>query len=539
MSTTQAPPQSTTPADAARAARGPGGELLHPFRAGMRIPRRPGPCALVIFGATGDLTRRKLMPALFRLFLEQLLPEDFAIIGAARSELSDDDFRQEMRAAIEEFAGVPAPEAWKRFAAALSYVPLQGDAGDYADLAAALGAADRERGTGGNRLYYLAVPPQAILGVVEGLSGAGLVGAAEGEGWTRIVIEKPFGTDLESARSLNAALLEVFDERQIFRIDHYLGKETVQNLLVFRFANVIWEPIWNRHFVDHVQVTVAESVGIGTRAGYYERAGALRDMVQSHLLQLVSLVAIEPPASYDADAIRDEKVKVLSSIRPIAPAAVGRETVRAQYDAGTIAGAEVPGYCEEPGVAAESRTETYVALRLWIDNWRWAGVPFYLRTGKRLAERVTEISIHFRPAPHPILDPVECDAPAPNVLVMRIQPEEGISLGFEAKVPGIGGRLHPVAMDFSYQTAFTGTGPDAYERLLLDAMLGDATLFTRGDEAEAAWALMTPILEGWAAHAGRELPRYPAGSWGPAVANSLLSMPGQKWREVRRVKGEE
>jgi glucose-6-phosphate 1-dehydrogenase len=502
----------------------PGGGVQQvPVRERMRSPERPEPVAVVIFGATGDLTRRKLLPALWRLFRAGLLPECFAVVGFAMEELADEEFRARMRAAVEEFDGAPDPDAWERFAERLTYV---GEAGGFTRLAARLEEADRRCGTGGNRLYYLAIPPGAVEGVVERLGGAGLVAAAEGERWTRIVVEKPFGRDLESARALNAVLRRVFDESQVYRIDHYLGKETVQNLLVFRFANVLWEPVWNRNYVDHVQVTVAETVGVERRAGYYERAGALRDMVQSHLLQLLMLVAMEPPASYDADSIRSEKVKVLRALRPVA---AGSDAVRGQYASGVVRGEAVPGYGEEPRVAAGSRTETFAALRLQVENWRWAGVPFYLRTGKRLPEKATEISIHFRPAPHPILDTVEGDRPEPNVLVLRIQPEEGISLFFEAKVPGLRGPLHPVSMDFAYQTSFTGVSPEAYERLLLDAMAGDATLFARCDEVEAAWALVTPVLEAWEAE-GEPQP-YPAGSWGPEGARDLLEADGRAWRE--------
>jgi glucose-6-phosphate 1-dehydrogenase len=510
---------------------GPGGGVQQvPVRERMRSPHAPEPVAVVIFGATGDLTRRKLIPALHRLFRAGLLPECFAVVGFALEELSDEEFRARMRAAVEEFDGAPDPGEWERFAERLTYVGSRfEEAGGFTRLAARLEEADQRCGTAGNRLYYLAIPPGAIGRVVKHLPGAGLVHAPAGERWSRIIVEKPFGRDLESARELNAMLLGVFDERQIYRIDHYLGKETVQNLLVFRFANLIWEPVWNRNYVDHVQITVAEAVGVERRAGYYEKAGALRDMVQSHLLQLLMLVGMEPPASYDADSIRSEKVKVLRAVRPVAAETVGTEAVRGRYAPGMVKGSPVPGYREEPGVAVDSRTETYAALRLWVENWRWAGVPFFLRTGKRLPAKTTEISIHFRPAPHPILDTVEGDRPGPNVLVLRIQPEEGISLFFEAKVPGLRGPLHPVSMDFSYQTSFTGDSPEAYERLLLDAMLGDATLFARCDEVEAAWALVTSVLQAW--EAGGEPEPYPAGTWGPPGADRLLAVDGRGWRE--------
>ncbi|HEV2148711.1 MAG TPA: glucose-6-phosphate dehydrogenase [Longimicrobiaceae bacterium] len=508
---------------AAAAAVAPGA----PLGERMRSARTPEPLAMVIFGATGDLTRRKLVPALYRLARERLLPDSFAVVGIARDELSADEFRERMRAAVEEFDEAPEPAEWERFAERLSYL-----SGEFARpecflaLSRRLGELDRERGTAGNRLYYLAVPPGIVDDIAAHLGEAGLVCDPESPCWSRVIVEKPFGRDLASARALNEVLLRSFDERQVYRIDHYLGKETVQNLLVFRFANVIWEPVWNRNYIDNVQITVSETVGVELRAGYYERSGALRDMVQSHLLQLLMVVAMEPPASYDAESIRSEKVKVLRGVRPVSPG----DAVRGQYAAGVVAGAAVSGYREERGVAPDSRTDTFAALRLCVENWRWAGVPFYLRTGKRLPEKATEITVQFRPAPHPILDTVQGDCPAPNQLVLRIQPQEGISLFFEAKVPGLAGPLHPVSMDFDYQTAFTGISPEAYERLLLDAMLGDPTLFARRDEAEAAWALVDPVLEAWESGGAPE--PYPAGSWGPPGAERLLAAAGREWRNA-------
>ncbi|HEX2203222.1 MAG TPA: glucose-6-phosphate dehydrogenase [Longimicrobium sp.] len=499
-------------------------KTLHPARV-------PGPLALVIFGATGDLTKRKLMPAVWRLHKEGMLPEKFALVGFARHGMEDDDFRETMRAALVEFGGgEPDAEEWRAFAQRISYVhSVFEDAAGFVRLGEHLEGLDETLATGGNRLFYLAVPPGVMEQVAESLGRAGLVCHPDARCWTRIIVEKPFGRDLATARELNADLQRVFDERQIFRIDHYLGKETLQNLLVFRFANVIWEPVWNRTYVDHVEITVAEEVGVERRAGYYESSGALRDMVQSHLLQVLTLVAMEPPASYDADSIRGEKVKVLRSIRPILAEDIPRETVRGQYaaSAGGDGVEPMPGYREEPGVAPESRTETFAALRLWVDNWRWAGVPFYLRTGKRLPKKVSEVVVRFRPAPHPIMDLVQCDPPEPNALVLRVQPKEGISLFFEAKEPGMVGPLRPVSMDFDY-ASFGLASPEAYQRLLLDAMLGDATLFARRDEVEAAWTLVTPLLDAWAA--GGEPEPYPAGSWGPSGADALLAADGRRWR---------
>ncbi|HSU13311.1 glucose-6-phosphate dehydrogenase [Longimicrobium sp.] len=505
-----------------------------PLRKTMKSGRTPEPQALVIFGATGDLTRRKLMPAVYKLFCDGLLPEHFAVVGFAREAMTEDEFRRRMREALGEFATKPGDEEWARFAPHLAYVgSVFEDPEGFLALRRRLEELDREQGTGGNRLYYLAVPPGVMELVAEQLGRAGLVCDARSDCFSRIIVEKPFGHDLESAQQLNADLHRVFDERQVFRIDHYLGKETTQNILVFRFGNVIWEPVWNRTFVDHVEITVAETVGVEQRAGYYEKAGALRDMVQSHLLQVLALVAMEPPASYDADSIRTEKVKVLRSIRPIRGEDVAHDAVRGQYAASEDG--KAVGYRAEPNVDPQSRTETFAALRLWIDNWRWADVPFYVRTGKRLKKKVSEVVVRFRPAPHPILDNVEGDRPAPNALVLKIQPQEGISLFFEAKVPGMRGELRPVSMDFDYSRAFQRESPEAYQRLLLDAMVGDATLFAREDEVVAAWTLITPILEEWARTGEPEA--YPAGSWGPACSDRLIGETtraedrGREWRE--------
>ncbi len=501
-----------------------------PLRKTLATPRTPEPVTLVIFGGTGDLARRKLLPALFRLWQHDLLPESFAIVGVAREQFTDDAYRELMRAALAEFATAPAEEEWAAFAPRLFFgSEVFDDEEGFDRLKAQLAEIERGLELPGNRLFYLAVPPQVLRNITADLGRAGLVCPASCPCWTRIIVEKPFGRDLESARELNRTLLEVFDERQVFRIDHYLGKETLQNLMVFRFGNTVWEPLWSRAHVDNVQITVAETVGVERRADYYEKSGALRDMVQSHLLQVLTLVAMEPPASYDADSIRNEKVKVLRSVRPIRGEDVLHETVRGQYAAGLHDGREVPGYLDEEGVDPGSRTETFAALRIWVDNWRWADVPFFLRTGKRLPSKASEVVINFRPAPNPVMDLVDNEMPAPDALVLRIQPREGISLFFEAKVPGLLGRLQPVSMDFDYRSAFPDAeSPEAYQRLLLDAMLGDATLFARRDEVEAAWTLATPIIEEWE-RAGRP-EAYPAGSWGPEGADRLLGE-GRAWHQ--------
>jgi glucose-6-phosphate 1-dehydrogenase len=492
--------------------------------------RMPDPLVLVIFGGTGDLARRKLMPALWKLRNQGLLPDEFAILGNSREDIDDAEYRTRMHAALEEFAQAPEAEAWKDFSSRIFYVHgSTDDPGTFVTLGKRLKEIDQAHGTRGNRLYYLALPPGIVEQTAEGLGRAGLVCHPDADCWTRMIVEKPFGRDLASARHLNSDLTKVFDERQIFRIDHYLGKETLQNLLVFRFANTIFEPLWSRTYVDHVQITVAEEVGVEGRAGYYDTSGALRDMVQSHLLQILTLVAMEPPASYDADSIRNEKVKVLQSIPLLQGDAVRAATVRGQYAAGQADGEKAPGYLDEEKVPRGSRTETFAAVRLEVDNWRWAGVPFYLRTGKRLPSKASEVVIRFRPAPHPVRDLVQADVPAPNALVLHIQPDEGISLFFEAKVPGLRGPLRAVSMDFDYCRAFGVDSPEAYQRLLLDAMLGDATLFARRDEVEAAWTLVTPILEAW--ERGGEPEEYPAESWGPRCADELLEQEGRSWHQ--------
>lgn len=489
------------------------------------------PFALVIFGASGDLAARKLLPAVRRLFAQGLLPERFAIVGFARTEMSDSAFRDAAREALARFAPAGAGPAgdWSAFARRLFYQGgSYGEPASFAALRERLDALAAAWGAPRNCLFYLATPPEVFAPIVEGLRAAGLSQAAGG--WARLIIEKPFGHCLDSARALNALVQAAFPENQVFRIDHYLGKETVQNILVLRFANALFEPLWNHKYVDHVQVTVSETVGVEERGAYYERAGALRDMVQNHLMHLVSLVGMEAPNALEPAAVRDEKVKVLEALRPIPTCEVGERVVRAQY----AAGGSARGYREEPGVAPDSATETYVALKTYIDNWRWAGVPFYLRTGKRLAARITEIGIHFKPVPQVLFNAPPFGPMAPNILALRIQPNEGISLQFQVKRPGAGVRIEPFKMDFGYAEAFGGEPPEAYERLLLDAALGDPTLFTRSDEVEAAWAFVTPILEACAAAPPSALAQYPAGSWGPPEADALIEADGRRWTLFKR-----
>jgi glucose-6-phosphate 1-dehydrogenase len=506
--------------------------LTNPLREGLRLRRTPEPCVVVIFGATGDLTRRKLVPALYDLARDQLLPGGFSVVGFARTDLGTDGFESRLHDSVAKYArtGPVDGRVWSSFEQGISYFRgSYDDAESFRMLGERLDEIDRERGTSGNRLFYLATPPSSYEPIIHNLGESGLSRETASTGWRRIIVEKPFGHDLRSAQELNSRLARVFEERQVFRIDHYLGKETVQNILVFRLSNGIFEPIWNRRYVDNVQITVAESIGVEGRGGYYEEAGALRDMVQNHMLQLVSLVAMEPPVAFEADAVRDEKVKVLRAIRPLEAAELSEETVRGQYASGWIDGQPVPGYREEPGVSPDSRTETYVAMRMLVDNWRWADVPFYLRVGKRLPKRTTEIAIQFNRAPHLLFGRTSAERPEPSVLVLRIQPDEGIALQFGAKLPGPTIRVRSVAMDFRYGTSFGVTPPDAYERLLLDCMLGDSTLFTRRDEVEAAWLFVTRMLEGWSA-LNEPLSEYEAGTWGPTDADRLIQRNGRSWR---------
>jgi glucose-6-phosphate 1-dehydrogenase len=491
-------------------------------------------CALVIFGASGDLARRKLVPALWSMFQGRVLPEPFAVIGVARREMTNEQFRSYMRDAITQFARVqpPSQRVWDRFAQALFYYAGDpADPGLYPGLSDYLRKVETERGTGGNRLFYCATPPSLYPPLVQRLGEAGLERPPEGSGgWVRIIIEKPFGRDLASARALNQTVAKVFAEEQVYRIDHYLGKETVQNVLVFRWANGIFEPLWNRNHVDHVQITVGETIGVEGRGSYYEEAGALRDMIQNHILQLLCLVAMEPPVTFDADPVRDEKAKVMHAIRPIAPAEVEHVAVRGQYGPGFVDGQRVLGYREEKGVSASSITETYAALRLEVDNWRWAGVPFFLRTGKRLAKRASEIAVQFKPTPHLVFRRDPDIQAEPNLLVLRIQPDEGMSLSFGAKLPGPELRIKSVEMDFDYGRAFGGEPPEAYERLLLDAMKGDPTLYARGDWVDMAWELLGPVLSAWTAGDPSKIPLYEAGTWGPAEADALIDPRRARWR---------
>lgn len=503
----------------------------NPLREGLSARPLPDPCTIVIFGATGDLTRRKLVPALYNLAAEGMSPQAFSVVGFARRDKSDEEFRADLEAAARKHSREPVrDDLWPTFADSIFYHRAAFDQMEgYFSLAKRLDELDRSRGTRGNRLFYLASAPDQFPVILEGLKASGLNQAGP-ESWSRVVVEKPFGTDLPSARALNQLIDSVFPERDTYRIDHYLGKETAQNLMVLRFANSIFEHLWNARTVAQVQITASEALGVEGRAGYYDKAGALRDMVQNHLLQLLCLTAMEPPVGLDADSVRDEKVKVLRSLRPLRGAEALANTVRAQYGAGSIAGKRVVAYRDEEGVNPESRTETYAALALRIENWRWAGVPFFLRTGKRLPKAATEIAIQFKGAP-PVLFKAAGQEVSDNVLVVRIQPDEGISLRMSAKLPGAAVRVEPVKMDFHYGTSFGKATPEAYERLLLDAMSGDATLFARRDEVEEAWKFVDPIREAWEADAAGPA-IYSAGTWGPSEADDLLRRWGFSWRRL-------
>ncbi|HUQ22461.1 MAG TPA: glucose-6-phosphate dehydrogenase [Gaiellaceae bacterium] len=498
------------------------GQGENPLLEGLRLRRSADPCAIVVFGASGDLARRKIFPALYSLALRRLLPERVGIVGVARTEQTTKEWIAEMKQAIKDHARDELQaDVWKDLSEGMRYVST-----DFADphgedvVVEALNDLDEKRGTAGNRLYYLAVPPAAFETIVNEL------GQRRGsEGWTRLIVEKPFGHDQESAKRLNEILLSNFSESEIFRIDHYLGKETVQNMLALRFANGIFEPIWNRQFIDHVQITVAESMGIGGRAAFYEEAGVIRDVFQNHLLQLVALTAMEPPIDFTADSVRNEKVKVLRSLHTPGPKSV----VRGQYGRGFVEGEEVPGYREEEGVAGESATDTFIAAKLYVDNWRWADTPFYVRAGKRLARRETTIAIQFQRAPHPPFAEIAGDGLRPNVLLIHVQPDEGVSLAIGAKVPGAGMSIRTVHMDFLYGGAFRTGLPEAYERLILDSMLGDATLFTRADEVDEQWALVDSIAAAWKRDRPN-FPNYEAGTWGPRASDDLIHRDGRSWR---------
>ncbi|HXM73961.1 MAG TPA: glucose-6-phosphate dehydrogenase [Chthoniobacterales bacterium] len=506
-------------------------ENVNPLREGLSTRAVPQPCSVVIFGATGDLAHRKLIPALYNLAADGELPPAVTVIGFARREKSDDEFRREMEEATRKFSRQPVrDEIWKTFGQSIFYHQSDfGDEAGYKSLAAKLDKIDQERGTRGNRLFYFAVAPDQFEPILKNLKAAGLNEAREGS-WARVIVEKPFGKDLASARELNRVVHTSFAEEQTYRIDHFLGKETAQNILVLRFANAIFEPLWNTRYIDHVQITAAETLGVEGRAGYYEGAGALRDMVQNHLLQLLCLIAMEAPTDLGADNIRDEKVKVVGSLRRFAPNEVANSVVRGQYAEGAINGKPVPAYRAEKNVDPNSMTDTFVALRLNIDNWRWWDVPIYMRVGKRLPKSGTEISVHFKKAPLVLFNKQSTEE---NVLVIRIQPDEGISLRMQAKMPGTSFRIEPVKMDFHYGTSFGKASPEAYERLLLDAMSGDATLFARRDEVEQAWTFIDVIENAWAAKKDApELFFYPAGSWGPEEADNLLARNGRAWRRL-------
>ena len=507
----------------------PAKPLDNVLRQGLRLERVPDPSIVVLFGATGDLAHRKVLPALYQLWRTNLLPLEFVVVGLGRRPYTNETFRAEVRASLEKYSRVlPLDEtAWRTFSERIEYQRMNfEEPAGFDRLAAHLDELDETEGTRGNRLYYLATQPSQFSEIVAQLGRVGLDHEKHDGGWRRIVIEKPFGHDLASAQKLNREVGKVFRESQVYRIDHYLGKETVRNLMVFRFGNSLFEPIWNRRYVDHIQITVAESLGIENRGAFYEETGAARDVLQNHLLQLVSLVGMEPPAAFQADALRDEKVKVLRAIstRP-------EDVVRGQYGPGWVAGERVPGYREEPDVDPQSETETYVAAKLLIDDWRWSGVPVYVRTGKRLPKRATEIAIQFREVPHKLFASIGAE-PDQNLLAIRIQPDEGIMLRFAAKIPGLGLDVRSVTMDFTYGSSFSVDSPDAYETLILDALQGDASLFTRADEVEHAWAIVDPIIASWAEGDPPDFPNYEAGTWGPTEADELLAREGKRWRRI-------
>jgi glucose-6-phosphate 1-dehydrogenase len=538
MATRTAEPPATALVPPREAATPP--TQANPLREGLRHERIAEPCTMIICGATGDLTERKLAPALYNCFLDGFLPPEFTGVGFARRDWTDDEFRAHLLAGINKYSrNHPVkPEIWDSIAPTIEY--QRGDFNDpaaYAELAKRLERIDRDRGTAGNRLFYLAVPPSLYPEIVSHLHHAGLAASGDARatgskrGWTRVIVEKPFGYDLESARTLNRVINDVFAEDQVYRIDHYLGKETVQNLSVFRFGNGLFEPIWNRRYIDSVQITVAETVGVEGRGEFYDQTGAMRDVVQNHGLQLMAMFAMEPPVEFGPEDLRDEKLKVLRAVKPMTPSDVAANVVRGQYVSGWVEGERLSSYRDAPEVAPDSQTETYVALKLAIDSWRWAGVPFYLRTGKGLPSRVTEIAVQFRRAPLALFNRAGVPQIDPNVLAIRVQPDEGILLRFGAKVPGQGLQIRNVNMDFRYGSSFAVDSPDAYETLLIDAMIGDASLFTRADEVERAWQILQPILDAAGSGEGGPLHFYAAGTWGPPAADELLERDGRSWRK--------
>jgi glucose-6-phosphate 1-dehydrogenase len=501
----------------------------NPFQDPLRFERRVPECTIVIFGANGDLTKRKLMPALYRLAYDRRLGAGFAVIGISRTPLSDDQFRANMVEAVKKFSEDTTfdEDVWRAFASGLFYVAGDiGDAALYGKVRDRLRQIEETRHTGGNVLFYLSTQPSQYAPAALGIGAAGL---GKGNGWRRLVVEKPFGHDLASARELSDRLHEVFNESEVYRIDHYLGKETVQNILAFRFGNGIFEPLWNRRYINHVQITAAESIGVEGRGKFYQEVGALADMIQNHLLQVMATIAMEPSASFRANSVRDERSKLLRSIRPMTPEEILQNAVPGQYGPAHIGDEDVPGFRQEQGVDGEAQTDSYVAVTLFVENWRWAGVPFYVRTGKRLPKRVTEIAIQFNPAPLAIFDE-DGGERSPNLLIVRIQPEEGISLKFLSKRPGSGMDLRPVSMDFNYGSSFGERSPSAYETLLLDAIGGDATLYTRQDMVEASWAVVEPIQQVWRA-TKFDFPNYAAGTWGPKQADEMLARRGHVWRK--------
>jgi glucose-6-phosphate 1-dehydrogenase len=502
----------------------------NPFHDPLRFERKMPECAVVIFGANGDLTKRKLMPALYRLAFERRLSPGFAVIGISRTAMSDEQFREKMRESVQKFLE-DSPfddDVWSSFAKGIFYMAGNVDEPKcYSDLKACLEGVQKERQTGGNVLFYLSTQPSQYAPTAAGIGGVGL---NKGEGWRRLVVEKPFGHDLDSAKELSRSLHEVFREEEVYRIDHYLGKETVQNILALRFGNGIFEPLWNRRYVNHVQITAAESIGVEGRGAYYQEAGALRDMIQNHLLQVMATVTMEPSATFSPDAVRDERAKLLRSIRILKPDEVAKNAVAGQYGPARIGGEDVPGFRQEHGVDPHAQTNTYAAATFFIDNWRWARVPFFIRSGKRLPKRVSEISIQFHEAPHAVFGGNgSAEVASPNLLILRIQPEEGVSLKLLSKRPGAGMTLRPVSMDFNYSSSFGERSPSAYETLLLDAIVGDATLYTRQDMVEASWAVVEPILEVWR-NRSFNFPNYAAGSWGPVASDEMLARYGQVWR---------